>query len=83
MRQAKETSAPVFAVVWRSGIVQAAHPDHEGPMREETEAALSGDDGRIRVGTAHPEADGSYLISLSALPGRRPTRVSTVRRGQI
>jgi hypothetical protein len=48
--------------------VHAAHPDHKGPIGDDDEPAATDEYLDVRVGTAHLEADGSYLISLNALP---------------
>jgi hypothetical protein len=58
----------VYAFLQRSGEVQAAHPSHDGPTGDPGAAAGSGEHLGIAVGTAHLEADGSYLINLNALP---------------
>ena len=54
---------PVFVLVTRHDAVHAAHPDHKGALpKGDAEDLLQ------RAGTAWREADGSYLIELTALP---------------
>ncbi len=54
---------PVFAIIQRGSIQQAAHPDYKGPLPyERAEEILN------RVGSARLEPDGSYLIQLVAFP---------------
>ena len=68
MQQREGSSVPVFSPLGRGERVHAAHPDHKGPVGEVAEAAVTGEDVQVRVGSAYLEPDGSYLISLNALP---------------
>ena len=54
---------PVFVLVERRHEVHAAHPSHRDALPR-----ASASDVLQRVGTARREADGGYLIHLTALP---------------
>jgi len=54
---------PVFVLIERRRGAQAAHPDHKAPL-----PPACAEDVVQRVGTARRDADGSYIINLTALP---------------
>jgi hypothetical protein len=57
---------PVFALIERRGSgMQAAHPDHKQPLPDNASRV---EDVVHRIGTARRDADGSYVVTLTALP---------------
>jgi hypothetical protein len=54
---------PVFVLIERRRGAQAAHPDHKAPL-----PPTCNEDVMQRIGTAHRDADGTYIIKLTVLP---------------
>ena len=54
---------PVFVLIERRRGAQAAHPDHKAPL-----PPAYAEDVVQRAGTARRDADGTYIINLTALP---------------
>jgi hypothetical protein len=57
---------PVFVVVEARKAVHAAHPDHKGKVGPAKGAPSQ--DFEQRIGTAHRQEDGSYVVKLTAVP---------------
>ena len=57
---------PVFVVIEARKAVHAAHPNHKrkvGPAK-----GAPSQDFEQRIGTAHRQEDGSYVVKLTAVP---------------
>lgn len=54
---------PVFFVVEHHGVAHVAHPDHRQPL-----PAAYRDEMLQRIGTARRKSNGSFTITLKAIP---------------